>query len=246
MRKYYSVAMMSVSLLLGLMIGLEFHIDRSSPAVAYTSYLAATDDLSSALQTSAHLNRMLKNVGAQYQTLVAASQIHSHGMQNLQEELKNLEQQAGLTPRVGEGISITINYDPDLPVLPGLVYVNEAQQLQMVVNDLESVGAVAIAINGERLVTTSSIRSVSGLAAGSGPFAGVVQVNGDPVAAPYVIQAVGPVNAMTNLLTAEGLKGQFAILDQSFTVQVFHRPRLLTVPAYTGVLPGKYSVEVGM
>ncbi len=158
----------------------------------------------------------------------------------------SVEKEAGLTPVAGEGVSITINYDPNLPLIPGLTYVDEAVQLQMVINDLQSVGATAIAINNERLITTSSIRSVNGLTTKSGPFTGVVQVNGEPVAAPYVISVVGPIASINNLIEAEGLKDQFAILDQSFIVKTYLAPDLLHLPAYTGVLPGQYSTEVGM
>lgn len=246
MKKHYYGAIFLVSVLLGTMIGLEFHIDRSSPAGVYTSYLEASNSLTTALGNTEKLNKLLSSVRNEYESLDSATKLRNHGLQDLKKELVILQKEAGLTPDVGEGVSITINYDPKLPVIPGLTYVDEATQLQMVVNDLQSVGALAIAINQERLITTSSIRSVNGLTTRSGPFSGVVQVNGQPIAAPYVISVIGSINPILNLIAAEGLKDQFAILDQSFQVKVFRAPNLLRVPAYTGVLPGQYSTEVGM
>ena len=178
MKKLVAGAIFFVSIMLGIMIGLEFHIDRSSPASIYTSYLAASNSLTTALDDSAKLNKLLTSVKNEYQTLNNATKLHNHGVQDLKKELMILEKEAGLTPVAGEGVSITINYDPNLPLIPGLTYVDEAVQLQMVINDLQSVGATAIAINNDRLITTSSIRSVNGLTTKSGPFTGVVQVNG--------------------------------------------------------------------
>lgn len=246
MKKYVAGAIFLVSVLLGVMIGLEFHIDRSSPASVFTSYLAASNSLTTALDNSAKLNKLLISVKKEYETLDSATKLHNHGVQDLQKELLILEKEAGLTPAAGEGISITINYDPNLPLIPGLTYVDEAVQLQMVINELQSVGATAISINNERLITTSSIRSVNGLTTRSGPFTGVVQVNGEPVAAPYVIKVIGSIASINNLIVAEGLKDQFAILDQSFKVKIYRSPDFLRLPAYTGTLPGQYSTEVGM
>ena len=246
MKKFVGGAIFFVSIMLGIMIGLEFHIDRSSPASIFTSYLAASNSLTTALGNSAKLNKLLSSVKNEYQTLDNATTLHNHGVHDLKKELMILEKEAGLTPVAGEGVSITINYDPNLPLIPGLTYVDEAVQLQMVINELQSVGATAIAINNERLITTSSIRSVNGLTTKSGPFTGVVQVNGEPVAAPYVISVIGPISTINNLIVAEGLKDQFAILDQSFRVKTYRSPDLLHLPAYTGVLPGQYSTEVGM
>ena len=246
MKRQISVALLLVSVFLGLMAGLEFHIDRSSPSSAYVSYLSASNALTTAMDNTTKLNKLLTGVRNEYQTLDNATKLHNHGLEDMKKELIILQKQAGLTPAVGEGISITINYDPNLPMIPGLTYVDEAEQLQMVVNDLQSVGATAIAINSERLITTSSIRSVNGLTTKSGPFSGVVQVNGEPIAAPYVINVIGSVSPILNLIAAEGLKDQFAILDQSFQVKVYRASNELHVPAYTGVLPGQYSTEVGM
>jgi uncharacterized protein YlxW (UPF0749 family) len=245
-KKHVAGSIFLVSILFGAMIGLEFHIDRSSPASVYTSYLAASNSLTTAMNNSAKLNKLLTSVRNEYQTLYRATQLHNNGLNDLKKELIILQKQAGLTPSVGEGISITINYDPNLPMIPGLTFVDEAVQLQMVINDLQSVGATAIAINNERLITTSSIRSVNGLTTRSGPFSGVVQVNGEPIAAPYVIDVIGSIPPIMNLIAAEGLKDQFSILDQLFQVKVYHAPSLLHIPAYTGVLPGQYSTEVGM
>ncbi|KUO95563.1 DUF881 domain-containing protein [Ferroacidibacillus organovorans] len=240
LRKY---PVTSVAVLLGVMIGLELHMNRMSPAVAYSSYLNATNALSQAIQKTPVAIRQLAAARAQLKTLEDASEHTAKGYLRLQSELNSVEKQAGLTPWTGTGIVIRISYDPNLPVIPGLRFVDEATQLRMVVNILESAGAQAIAINGQRLVTTSSIRSVMGLNAAQGPFSSAVQINEQPVDAPYVIEAAGNPAPLSSVLNAEGLADQFRILDQAFRVTLFRAPHLLRLPAYTGPLPGAYAKE---
>lgn len=245
MNKWAQRALFGVSIILGFMLSLEAHVDRSGPATGYTSYLELSDELTSALAQTPGLRTALLRA-RQEQTALAATASHARtGLSLLRAEALRLDRAAGLTSVQGQGVVITINFDPYLPVIPGLRYVDEATQLQMLVNYLLASGAQAISINGQRLVTTSSIRSVNGLNEAPGPFSGVLQVNQVPAQAPYRITVIGPVGAIENMLAVEDLAGQFQLLDQSFVLQAHTGPNALTVPAYTGVLPGANSTEVG-
>lgn len=242
MKKGARRSLFGVAVVLGLMLGLETHIDRRSSASAYGSYLAASDALASEMSLTPKLSALLAREQVQLRAQIAAASHAATGVTLLRDEVTSIERAAGLTTVTGHGLVIRIAYDPQLPVIAGLHYVDEATQLQMVVNLLSASGAQAIAINGQRLVTTSSIRSVSGLTSVPGPFSGAVQVNGEPILAPYVLRVIGPVVQMKTTLAVEGIGDQFTILDQSFTLSDVAN---LTVPAYTGVLPGRYSKEVG-
>lgn len=236
-------ALLSVSIILGFMLSLEAHIDRTSTTVDYGSYFSASEQLTAAINQTPILSSTLLRQQKQLKALEAATHHTTSGMASLRAEVADMNQAAGLTSLTGTGLSLRIDYDPALPLIRGLHYVNEATQIQMVLNLLDASGAQAIAINGQRLVTTSSIRSVEGLAVSSGPFSGIIQVNGVPVQAPYVIAAIGPTKAMVNMLNVEGMADQFMILDQSFMLT---KKPSLTLPPYTGVLPGHFSTEVGM
>ncbi len=232
-------------LVIGLMLGLEAHIDHTVSSKSMGSYLAQSQDLTAAMQLSPKLQKRLARDEKQLQALEATASNVSHGLSMMRQELVTLQKNAGLTPLQGPGIVITINYDPNLPVIPSLRYVDEAQQLQMVINLLAASGAKGFAINSQRLVTTTSIRSVNGLSAPAGPFSGTVQVGGVPIQAPYTILVVGPVQSMNNMLQVEAIDQQFAILDQSFIVKAFGRPNGVSLPTYDGPLPFSYITEVG-
>jgi uncharacterized protein YlxW (UPF0749 family) len=107
------------------------------------------------------------------------------------EELRHIRDQeaaTGLAAVTGSGIVVTLTdapaqIDPTTgrPAVADISRVLDVD-LQGIVNGLWASGAEAIAVNGQRLATTSTIR-----AAGS-----AVLVDFRPVASPYEISAIGP------------------------------------------------------
>jgi uncharacterized protein YlxW (UPF0749 family) len=101
-------------------------------------------------------------------------------------ELRNLEAATGLAPVRGGGAQITLTDGPT-PINPLTgERATEAQvkdtDLQLASNALWSGGAEAIAINGQRLTATSTIRQ-----AGE-----AILVDFRPVTSPYEVVAIGP------------------------------------------------------
>jgi len=238
-------ALFGVSLVLGVMLGLEAHMERTGSANGYATYLELSNELTTGLAQTPQLRRELARAVAVKQALEAASQ-HAHsGMRQLRAEAGRLNRAAGLTTTCGTGVVITIGYDPNLPVIKGLRYVDEGIQLQMLVNYLLASGAQTISISGQRLVTTSAIRSVSGLGQMPGPFSGTIQVNDVPVQAPYEVSAIGSIRAIENMLQVQDLVDQFHLLDQSFVIKDKPGKTALCLPAYTGELPGASASETG-
>jgi uncharacterized protein YlxW (UPF0749 family) len=117
-------------------------------------------------------------------------------------KLKNLEAQTGLAPVHGSGAKITIGDGPVTlnPVSGddqnGAARVKDTD-LQLATNALWSQGAEAIAINGQRLTATSTIRQ-----AGE-----AILVDFRPVSTPYEVVAIGP-DDMADDFT-DGYAGKF-------------------------------------
>ena len=100
--------------------------------------------------------------------------------------LRDLEAQTGLAPVRGSGARVTIGDGPT-PINP--VTGNRSTEarvrdsdLQLAANALWAAGAEAIAVNGQRLTATSTIRQ-----AGE-----AILVDFQPVTAPYTLEAIGP------------------------------------------------------
>jgi uncharacterized protein YlxW (UPF0749 family) len=102
--------------------------------------------------------------------------------------LTDLEAQTGLGPVTGDGAVVTMSDGP-APVdpitnQPEGTYLGRVQDLdlQTISNELWRDGAEAISINGQRLTSTSAIRTAGD----------AILVDFAPLSEPYVISAIGP------------------------------------------------------
>jgi uncharacterized protein YlxW (UPF0749 family) len=118
---------------------------------------------------------------------------------------------AGLVPVTGPGLRIVLTdaqTDPAEEEDP-LSRVQDGD-LQVLVNGLWAVGAEAVAINGERLIATSAIRS-----AGS-----AVWVDFVPLVSPYTVEAIGDAVAMQTELARSPAGQLLATLRSSYDIGV--------------------------
>ncbi|MFI7601766.1 DUF881 domain-containing protein [Actinoplanes sp. NPDC049681] len=115
--------------------------------------------------------------------------------------LQGLEAQTGLAPVRGSGVRVTVGDGPT-PIDPVTgERRNEARvrdtDLQLATNALWAAGAEAIAVNGQRLTATSTIRQ-----AGQ-----AILVDFRPVTTPYQVVAIGPGSLVEDF--RDGAAGKF-------------------------------------
>ncbi|MGB9860628.1 MAG: DUF881 domain-containing protein, partial [Moorellaceae bacterium] len=158
---------------------------------------------------------------------------HQGQLKAIQQQIDQLQVLAGLVPLAGPGIIITLDdnnagaqaaktsspatYKPE-------DYIIHDKHILYLVNELKAAGAEGIAVNGERLVTSSHIRCVGT----------VILVNSTRLAPPYEIQVVGD----PDRLEAAVLQAQdfVDLKNRDFPVKVVKVPKLV-LPAYKGGLP---------
>jgi uncharacterized protein YlxW (UPF0749 family) len=100
------------------------------------------------------------------------------------------------------------------------------RDVQAVVNGLWAAGAEAVAINGQRLTGESAIRQAGG----------TILVNFEPVAAPYVIAAVGDPVDVETAFGAGPAAARMRNLEQLYGIRFdYERVAGLTLPAASGV-----------
>jgi uncharacterized protein YlxW (UPF0749 family) len=115
--------------------------------------------------------------------------------------LRDLEAETGLAPVRGKGTRVTVGDGP-MPVDP-LTGERKSEarvrdtDLQVATNALWAAGAEAIAVNGQRLTATSTIRQ-----AGE-----AILVDFQPVTTPYQVVAIGPENLTKTF--RDGAAGRF-------------------------------------
>lgn len=102
----------------------------------------------------------------------------------INQDIKESEMYLGYTDVEGEGIVITLEDNGSKLITP--------QDLMSLVNQLKLAGAEAISINEERVVNTSDITLVNGMA---------VFVNGNRVVGPYIVRAIGNQKYLESAIT---------------------------------------------
>jgi uncharacterized protein YlxW (UPF0749 family) len=132
--------------------------------------------------------------------------IRSEAVQDLEgstekeNEIKRVNMLLGLTDVEGEGVVISLK-DNDSVTAESIsvtddisYYLVHDMDLRSLVNDLENSGAEAISINGERIISSTSI-TCEGT---------IININGNKVGSPFTIKAIGPAIKMYGALTRPG------------------------------------------
>lgn len=159
------------------------------------------------------------------------------GLKPLKERLVQYRIESGLIPVSGPGIEVTLN-DSNTVLQPGQnpnLYVLHDEDVLRVLNELRAAGAEVMAINGERLLSTSEVRCI-------GP---TILINkAKRLAAPFVITAIGDPDTMTNALKMRA--GVIDTLQEFWGIQVSIRKlSQVTVPAYKGSRVFTHARTVG-
>jgi uncharacterized protein YlxW (UPF0749 family) len=136
---------------------------------------------------------------------------------------------AGLIQLEGTGIVLKLE-DSTQPVPPdgnAADYLVTAADLRIVVGELWQAGAEAIAINGERLTTTSAIIDIGGS----------VLVNVAYLAGPFEITAIGPPDLFDRLSASPGFAEFVRTRRGSFGIGIsWAEPGTVAVPAFAGTI----------
>lgn len=145
-------------------------------------------------------------------------------------DLDRLELVAGQQPVVGPGLTVVLDdaqTDPATGVPPEGGRVLD-QDLQVAVNGLWQAGAEAIAVNGERLTTTSAIRT-----AGE-----AILVDLRPLLPPYAVEAIGDPARLPQAFERSAAAAELGALASEYGIRWHAAPsaklRLPAAPAGAG------------
>jgi len=160
--------------------------------------------------------------------------LNEQGYSELAASLADIREMAGLTVVEGSGVTITLSdstiTDPSDSNQSSLIH---SQDVQYIVDLLKSAGAKAIAINGERIVCTTSIIC-------TGP---TIRVNNSRYPVPFVIMAVCDKNITYDILQND----PHILLRISEGVEIaFKKNDTLTIPAFSdSAVINSLSKELG-
>lgn len=158
-------------------------------------------------------------------------------------QIERLEDPAGLTPRSGTGVTVTLTDAPEERLNAATTsdelnkMVVHQQDIQAVVNAMWRGGADAVTIQGQRIISTTGIKCSGN----------TVQLQGQPYAPPYVITAVGDQVQILNEMQRDDYLDVYRAAAVDPAVGVGWQLALeefVTAPAYDGVPNLSYAVPL--
>ncbi|MBO0959201.1 DUF881 domain-containing protein [Neobacillus sp. MM2021_6] len=208
-----------VFLVLGFMLAFSYHLTQKENQTKkwdmsdnqYEKTLTLRDQLIAQEETNQKLQRELNQ--KQEEVLKNEKDLSKEAQVflNLAEDAEKYRMYLGKVKVKGKGVKITLSdgaYDPKESNINN--YLVHEHHVFKVVNELYISGAVAIAINGQRLTSHSYIVC-------NGP---VITVDGVPYPAPFVISAIGEPDVLSSALNLTGgVKDQLVNDNLVFTLE---------------------------
>jgi len=207
---------------------------RVRPSIDANVYHQRSEELSLLLKITEEERDRLKEEVQVLRDRVAEIMAGQADVKALQEELIKARILAGLVEVKGPGVTVEMN-DAQKPVGssqdPNLFIIHD-DDILAVVNELFAAGAEAMCINGQRVVATTEVRCV-------GP---VIMVNGNRVAPPILIQAIGDSSVLEAALKMRGgVVDNLGLWGIEVKIKVEEE---VVLPAYSGSVSFKFAQPV--
>ncbi|HYR94783.1 MAG TPA: DUF881 domain-containing protein [Methylomirabilota bacterium] len=218
------------ALLFGLLVSLQWRTqqERSELTVRYNAPLL---DAANSLQNEQNtLKAQLADLRAQLDAIQVGAASQSTASRDLQARIEELRSAAGLTERTGDGVVVTL--DDARSTSPAQTSnvdksICHSTDLTDIVNTAWRGGAQAVAINGERVVGSTSVYCVGS----------TIMVNGTLMSPPFSVLVIGPQNeilaAYDDPNELRDIKQRRDVYGLGFRVT---RTTAVKVPPYGGAL----------
>jgi len=233
-----------ISLILGLMcLVLTYGIAVQIKTVNGTGTTVSTNSSENELRDAVlkekekydNLYKELEYMENQLEVERANSTQNNEELTDLENSIKEGNKILGASEVTGQGIMITVNDNQKISLNswladPNLLLVHDTDLLH-IVNELKNAGAEAISINEQRIVTTTAIECDGN----------VIKINGEKIAAPFEIKAIGVPEALISICRFGGYVDYLE--EERFldvTVKTFDKDKI-TIPKYTGVMKFEYA-----
>lgn len=222
--KSMGVIILAISVLLGLIVSLQF---RSTLVIKQQKASAAfnIEKLVEKINYQKKIQEELKsqideNVNKKYSMLKTYAQLKND--EKLINNWEDIRLKAGLTDVEGPGITILLDDAPaKVDEDPRLLVIHD-EDIRIILNELKKLGAQAMSINGERIVSMSEQVC-------AGP---TIIINRNRYAVPYIISAIGDPDLMYDSLMYNDYIA--AMIEDKIRIQIKKSNKIL-IPKYSKV-----------
>jgi uncharacterized protein YlxW (UPF0749 family) len=214
---------------LGFLIAAQ--LAAEGPRVRYT-----TQERSPLVETALGLQREQEGLkqqivvlGEQIQALEEQGQGTTATVRDLNSRLEQARIAAGLIPLSGTGLVLRLS-DSTQPIPAGASetdYLVTARDIRTVLDELWLAGAEAVAVNGERVTTSTGVLDIGQS----------ILVNSAYLAPPYQVAAIGPPDMLEQLGVSQGWREFVQTRGGTFGLDIsFVEPEAVDVPQFAGGL----------
>ncbi|HHT64746.1 MAG: DUF881 domain-containing protein [Caldicoprobacterales bacterium] len=227
------IAIMIVCVILGLMLAAQFkNVQNVGGNVSLQRAQELTTQIQKLNQDIAGQQNLIQELEERLADYESAAQDAGKLNETMYRDLERARNLAGLTELEGPGVVVTVNlisYQEwgETGIIRNVYH----EDLLMLVNELNAAGAEALAINDERIVSTTEIRD-------AGDY---IVINTNRHSVPFEIKALGNPDTLEASLMLLG--GVADSLGEELEIKI-RRENSIRIPKYTGLLQFDYSVPV--
>lgn len=234
----WNMALAGGTVMLGMLFSLGRALPITYPAGAVSdrdiSQDAFADSVKRLEDEQKALKAMVDSLEKKLQTFQQAASKRRDSLAEMGNDLEKQKMLAGMVAVAGSGLKVVLDDSTKQAAAtddPGHYLIHD-YHLRDVLSSLWSAGAEAVSINGERIVSSTSIYCVGT----------TLLINNTPLSPPYEISAIGNADTLEGRLNAarpiQSLRGEARQYGLQFIVQKLDK---INIPAFSGVFSPKYS-----
>jgi uncharacterized protein YlxW (UPF0749 family) len=232
-----TLALTLCAVLLGALLVAQLQTELPRPAESDTRTGLAATTIERLEREAAELKKSIKESRERIAVLGRQASTGAAHFAELSQELERQKVLAGVVPLRGRGISVVLD-DTTATRIPADAdpgnYIVHEYQLRDVLNLLWQSGAEAVALNGERIVATTSIYCVGS----------TILVNDTRLSPPYEFLVIGDPAALESALNSPANLKAIRARVKSYGIQLaIARQASVTVPAFTGSFDAKHVIS---
>lgn len=227
------IAIMLVCMILGLMLAAQFkNVQNVGGDVSLQRAQELTTQIQKLNQDITGQQNLIQELEGRLAEYESAAQDAGKLSDTMYRDLERARNLAGLTELEGAGVIVTVNLISfqdwgETGIIRNVYH----EDLLMLVNELNAAGAEALAINDERIVSTTEIRD-------AGDY---IVINTNRYSVPFEIKALGNPDTLEASLMLLG--GVADTLGEELEIKI-RRENSIRIPKYTGLLQFDYAVPV--
>lgn len=227
------VTLLTVSVASGILVSSQWQVRTTRVVNPVQPYTSLTDTRDALTEEQKKLKDEIAKTSASVEQRKSAIGSAKDVDQTTVDSTAESAMAAGFTKVVGPGVIATLNDSPNGNLSEQAIA--HAADLRDMISLMRAMGAEAISINGERVITTTAIDCI----------VNTILVNDTRLSNPFIVTAIGDSETMARALNDPSILSDLhkRVVQDGIVFTVETKSRV-EIPAYAGKLPGTHATLV--